>query len=118
MQPAVVRAADDGGDDGEVTAGDVAEQTENADDAMAVEDGLSGAGWGLGATRGGVQRGGDGDDVDGGGATGGAARRGERGVPGACEGCAGAGGPAGGVCGHCGPGARGGLGPGGWAVTL
>ena len=56
VRPAVVRAADDGGDDGVVTAGDLAEQTENADDAMAVEDGLGG---GLGAAREGMRRGED-----------------------------------------------------------
>ena len=37
VRPAVVRAADDGGDDGVVTAGDVAGQTQNADDAMAAQ---------------------------------------------------------------------------------
>ena len=42
MQPAKVRAADDGGEDGIVTVGDVTEQTDNADDVMAVEDGLRG----------------------------------------------------------------------------
>ena len=42
VQPAKVRAADDGGEDGIVTVGDVTEQTDNADDVMAVEDGLRG----------------------------------------------------------------------------
>jgi hypothetical protein len=56
VRPTVVRAADDGGDDGVVTAGDLAEQTENADDAMAMEDGLGG---GLGAAGGGMRRGED-----------------------------------------------------------
>ena len=79
VRPAVVRAADDGGDDGVVTAGDLAEQTENADDAMAVEDGLGG---GLGAASGGVRRGAGGGAGDGGGVADGAAHGGDGGVGG------------------------------------
>ena len=116
VQPAEVRAADDGGEDGIVTVGDVTEQTDNAGDVMAVEDGLRG-GLGPHGGRSGAGAASGGEPADG--RTGG-----EDGSPpsGACAcgagGGDGAGERQGGECQRCGQGGGGGLGGSGRAVTL